>query len=344
MKAIVVGPDYFNYTSSVAWALRELNCQAIEITCKSFFETCSYVGKKINKIGFKGFEERYYREWNQNLRSIYCEYQPDLCIVLNGNFIDPANLKMFKENNTKLILWLIDSIKRLPESEKNLSFYDEILSFEQCDEHYLYEKYRIKCSYCPVGYDPRVYYPDDNVVKDIDISFVGSPVAKRIEILQPIAAYAQQRNKVLATFGRFWDETYFWKKSYFAKKNSPLQLYAHNSNIQPEEVAQIYRRSKICLNIHVADHEGVNPRTFEILGTKSFQLVDKKPKMGELVNVGQDLIEYEDINDLIDKIEYYLAHNDLRIKIANNGYECAKNNYMINKIVASILTKNYVAM
>ncbi len=337
MKVIVIGPDYFNYTSSVTWAIGQLGYQAIEMTCKSFMEDCNYIEKKINKMGFKYFEGRYYQEWNQKLISLYYQYRPDLCLVLNGNFISPQTLEMFKRNNTKLVLWLIDSIKRMPESERNLFFYDKMISFEHRDEQYLYEKYGIKCSYSPVGYDPRLYYPDDSIVKDIDISFVGSPVAKRIDILRPVALYAQQNNKTLAAFGRFWDERHFWKKNHFAKKNNPLQLYVHNGNIPSKEVAQVYRRSKICLNIHVPAHEGVNPRTFEIMGTKSFELTDKKPKMNELVRVGRDIIEYADINDLIDKIQFYLKHDDLRQKIANSGYECVKRNYSISQVLAKIV-------
>lgn len=337
MKVLVVGPDYFNYTSSVTWALHQLGHQVVEQTYKSFIDDCSYIEKKLYKTGFTSFEQRYYQEWNQRFIALYHEYRPEICLVLNGEHIFPQTLEMLKNDGVKVILWLIDSIKRMPDNEKNLIFYDKIISFEHCDEQYLYNKYKIQCSYSPVGYDPRLYYPDDNITKDIDISFVGSPVAKRIEILQHVATYAQENNKILAAFGVFWEEKYFWKKNHFAKKRNPLQLYVHNGNIPPKEVANIYRRSKICINIHIPEHEGVNPRTFEIMGTKSFELVDKKPKMKELVNVGEDIIEYEDSTDLIDKIDYYLTNEDLRQKIANSGYEYTKENYSIEQIVAKII-------
>jgi spore maturation protein CgeB len=315
----------------------QLGYQAIELTCKSFMENSSYIEKKINKMGFKSFEERYYQEWNKKLISLYYEYRPDLCLVLNGNFISLQTLELFKGNKTKLILWLIDSISRMPENEKNLFFYDKIFSFEHRDEKYLYDKYGITCSYSPVGYDPRLYYPNDNTIKDIDISFVGTPVAKRIEVLRPVAAYAQQHNKSLAAFGRFWDEKHFWKKNHFARKNNPLQFYVHNGNIPPQEVAQIYRRSKICLNIHVPDHEGVNPRTFEIMGTKSFQLVDIKPKMGQLLKLGKEIVEYENIDDLLCKIDYYLENNLLRENIAQHGCDAVNKNYTITHIVSKLI-------
>lgn len=337
MKVLVVGPEYFNYTSSVTWGVSELGHQVVELTYRNFIEDCSYVEKKMNKIGFKAFEQHYYQEWNQRLIALYHQSCPDICLVLNGKHIFPQTLELFRKNNSKLILWLIDSITRMPEIEKTLAFYDKVVSFEHRDEQYLHEKYRMKCSYSPVGYDSRIYYPDDSVIRDIDISFVGSAVPKRIEILQHVATYAQRNNRKLATFSKFWDSKYFWKKNRFAKKNDPLHLYVHNGNISPQQVAQIYRRSKICLNIHIPEHEGVNPRTFEIMGTKSFELVDKKPKMSELVKVGRDVIEYEDVNDLINKIEYYLNNDLLRETIALKAYKIVKEKYTITQVVQSIM-------
>lgn len=337
MKVLVVGPEFFNYTSSVTWALTEQGHQVIELTYKNFGDDCSYVEKKLSKMGFKSFEQRYYQEWNQKLVALYNQYQPDLCFIMNGNYIYPQTLEFFRENKTKMILWLIDSIARMPENEKNLQFYDKVVSFEHRDEQYLFDKYRMKCSYCQGGYDPRIYYPDENVIQDIDISFVGSVVSKRIEILRHVAKYAQKNGKKLVASGNFWDEKYFWKKNQFAKKNDPLHLYAHNGKISPQEVAQLYRRSKICLNIHIPEHEGINTRTFEIMGTKSFQLVDIKPKMGQFINIGKEIIEYENIEDLMNKIDYYLKNDELRYRIANAGFLNVKENYDISKSVKKIL-------
>lgn len=337
MKILVVGPAFFNYTSSVTWALTELGHQVVELTFKNFAEDCSYFKKKATKIGFKSFEQRYYQDWNQRLIALYNQYRPDLLFIMNGDFIFSQTLELFRSNNTKLVLWLIDSIKRMPQNEANLQFYDKIVSFEHRDEQYLFDKYRIKCSYCQGGYDPRIYYPDESVMQDIDISFVGTMVPKRIEILRQVANYAQISNKKLSLYGSFWGIKYFWKKNQFAKKYNPLQLYAHNGEVSPQEVAQIYRRSKICINIHIPEHEGVNTRTFEIMGTKSFELVDAKPKMGELMNVGKEIIEYRNVEDLIKKIEYYLENDEIRNEIANNGYLCVKENYDIKNSVIRIL-------
>lgn len=344
MKIMVIGPEYFNYTSSITWALQQLGHQTVEVPCKSFKEGCNYIEKKINKMGILRLEERYYEQWNENVRSLFYEFNPDVCIIIglciafNGNFISEQTLKILKDNNSKLILWLLDSIVRMPESEKNLHFYDKIVSFEHRDIQYLYEKFRIECFYLPVGYDSRIYYPDESVFKEFDICFIGSPVAERTKILKAVATYAHTNNKKFIVFTKFWDEKHFWKKYSFAKKNNPLQLFIENKNISPQEVAQIYLRSKICLNIHVPAHESVNPRTFEIMGTKSFQLVDKKPKMNELVRVGKDLVEYNDIDDLINKIDYYLDNEDLRKKIASNGYEYVKEHYMIKEVIVKLLS------
>ena len=40
----------------------------------------------------------------------------------------------------------------------------------------------------------------------------------------------------------------------------------------------------------------------------------------EYFTPGQDLVVYEDIVDLVSKVEYYLIHEDERKAIAANGY------------------------
>ena len=47
-----------------------------------------------------------------------------------------------------------------------------------------------------------------------------------------------------------------------------------NGSVPPETAADIYQRSKICLNIHGNGSTGVNPRTFEILACGAMEMVD----------------------------------------------------------------------
>lgn len=52
---------------------------------------------------------------------------------------------------------------------------------------------------------------------------------------------------------------------------------------------------------------------------------------------GKDLVVYEDIKDLIAKVQYYLDNEDERLWIADNGYKKVKENFKVKDRIDSIL-------
>ena len=51
----------------------------------------------------------------------------------------------------------------------------------------------------------------------------------------------------------------------------------------------------------------------------------------------KDLVVYEDIKDLIAKVQYYLDNEDERLWIADNGYKKVKENFKVKDRIDSIL-------
>lgn len=109
-----------------------------------------------------------------------------------------------------------------------------------------------------------------------------------------------------------------------------------NGYFTPSEVASLYKRSKICLNAHGNGAISLNPRTFQIMATGSFQLVDEMNHYGDFC-LGKHFVVYKDEEDLLNKIEYYLNDDIKRRYIAKNGMNFVKQNYSMKKMLAIIL-------
>lgn len=75
---------------------------------------------------------------------------------------------------------------------------------------------------------------------------------------------------------------------------------------------------KIHFNRNISDD--LNYRTFETLGCETFLLTNETPGLCELFEIGKHLVTYNDHNDLIEKINYYLNNENERNQIAKNGY------------------------
>jgi hypothetical protein len=87
-----------------------------------------------------------------------------------------------------------------------------------------------------------------------------------------------------------------------------------------EEVAEIYSQSRIVVNTSIAGE--VTIRIMEGAACGALVLTETRPEsMLDMFVPGRDLVTYSDDADLVKKIDYYLAHEDERISIAQAGHD-----------------------
>lgn len=102
------------------------------------------------------------------------------------------------------------------------------------------------------------------------------------------------------------------------KENIHLCGYADYDKIMP----LIFQASSINLNITSRSIEsGISLRVLDILSVGGFCITNYQPEIGEYFVDGQEIIMYTDLQDLEEKVVYYLQHEEERSRIANNGYE-----------------------
>jgi spore maturation protein CgeB len=87
------------------------------------------------------------------------------------------------------------------------------------------------------------------------------------------------------------------------------------------DMFRILHSSRIALNRHgdIAEDFANNMRLYEATGVGTMLLTDAKRNLGDLFEVGREVVAYDGINDLIDKIRYYLAHHEEREQVARAG-------------------------
>lgn len=89
----------------------------------------------------------------------------------------------------------------------------------------------------------------------------------------------------------------------------------------------VFKQSKINLNISLRSiKSGVPLRAFDIMGSGGFLLSNYQADFLDDFIPGTDFAYYESKEDLLNKINYYLTHEDERAAIAKNGH---------NKVVAN---------
>lgn len=122
--------------------------------------------------------------------------------------------------------------------------------------------------------------------------------------------------------------------------------YEGNDNVQLcgpvdyyHQMPCIFRSSRINLNITSKTiQSGIPQRVLDIMACKGFCLTNYQPEIAESFEDGVDLVMYTGMEDLMDKIDWYLEHEKERMEIAESGYRKVKEQFSIREKLADILS------
>ncbi len=94
------------------------------------------------------------------------------------------------------------------------------------------------------------------------------------------------------------------------------------------ELRDYYSRTKIVVNYSI--NNDINPRIFEAMGWGALVITHRISNNGfeEIFEEGKHLIVFDDIfEEMVEKINYYLTHEEEKERIAKEGFEYVRNNH-----------------
>ena len=105
-----------------------------------------------------------------------------------------------------------------------------------------------------------------------------------------------------------------------------------------EATSFIYAGTKINLNIALKGIEGgTTQRIMDIMGAGGFVLTNYCEETAELFEEGKEIVMFRTPEELIQKVDYYLEHEEEREQIARAGHEKAMNDYTYEKKIKKLL-------
>lgn len=101
---------------------------------------------------------------------------------------------------------------------------------------------------------------------------------------------------------------------------SPL-LARHRGEAWGIDMYEVLADSKIAINRHidVAENHSNNMRLFEATGVGALLMTELGKNLGQIFEPGEEVVPYEGLDDLIEKVRHYLSHDDERQRIAAAG-------------------------
>ncbi len=120
-------------------------------------------------------------------------------------------------------------------------------------------------------------------------------------------------------------------------------LLSHNVSVNApvsyhEDMPQVFKCSKINLNPTTrANRTGIPLRVVDVLGCGGFLITNHQPEMDDYF-FEDEIITYETSQEAVEKIDYYLCHEEERLKIARKGFERVSKDFNFLTRVQKMLT------
>jgi len=88
------------------------------------------------------------------------------------------------------------------------------------------------------------------------------------------------------------------------------------------EMSKVFSFSKINLNITIpAIPSGIPQRVWDIIGSGGFCMTNHQPEVEDYFTVGEDIETFKSFEELEAKVDFYLKHEDARLRVLVKGYE-----------------------
>jgi len=231
-------------------------------------------------------------------------YQPDVVYLQDLSILNPSTLKKIKQYGC----FIVGQIACPLPTKNHLLPLDLILtSFP----HYVtkFRRMGIKSEYFRIGFESRLVKIIEKHKRIYDVVFIGSfsPHHKEgTELLEEIASKIP-----LHVWGNGLE---------YLSPISPLRRHYHGE-AWGADMYRILAQSKIVLNRHisVAKDYANNMRIYETTGMGAMLITDDKKNLSDLFKIGTELQTYKTVVELLQKIKYYLQHDDKRKTIAIAG-------------------------
>jgi len=236
------------------------------------------------------------------------------------SLIDP--LKRLKEAGAFIINWTGDKRHTTPSWMFPFSDAVNVTCFSNTEDVQNFKRKGLNAEFLQIGIDEDIFKPEGRG-EGPEIVFQANHNRQfpLFQIRQDIVLKLHQRyGDRFGVFGNGW--------------LNPSGITANN---QYEE-AKVYRGSKIAINCsQFNSHRYTSDRMFRILGCGTFCLSHNYSGIEDDFENDKHLVTWNDINDLMQKIDYWLENDEKRNEIAQSGQKHCYENFTYTNMVDNIL-------
>jgi spore maturation protein CgeB len=318
IRVLFIGENWHgsNATSCLR-AFRAAGCDVMSIDERHFFP--QWITLKMRAIR-RLIRPLIVSDFASNLKVQAEQFRPHLVFMFKGVYVRKSELIYLSSLGAKNFIFYPDVNLESHYQQSGNDFwscareYDVFFTPKSYQMETLKKNGVKKVEFLPYAFDPWCHYPvslssDEEEKYGSDVTFVGTWGKERAETLHKLV----EKNfpYSLAVWGNQWERV---------NTSSPLREYIKFSPAYGETQAKIFKGSKIALaflsppDLHTA-------RTFEIPAYGAFMLAESSSEHKEFFEEDHEIVCFSDVEELRQKIDYYLENDQERKKIALAGFQ-----------------------
>lgn len=280
------------------------------------------------------------RQFNLKILEVINCLKPDLVVIFKGNYVTCNTLERIRAKNICLVNFYPDvSISAHGSLDINsFQYYQHIFTTKTFGIKDMKDMLGLdNVSFLPHGFDNLVHRPFDTSIAQSDwhndVSFIGTWSPHKENTLGGLVKANRELN--MKIWGGQWDN------------NSLMQLHKHivGRVVTGDFYALAIASSRINLGLLSERREGassgdqITSRTFHIPASGGFMLHERTDELLEYYKEDKEVACFDSQAELIDKVAFYLSHEELRMKIAKAGYDRCISENSLSKRSAVIIKK-----
>lgn len=160
-----------------------------------------------------------------------------------------------------------------------------------------YEKEGCPALFFPEASDPDIFHPMPELPKIYDVCFVGG----RYGVREKIVSALRNAGINVTAYGFGWE----------------------GGRLETKDVPRLFAQSKIVLGVgtigHCEDFYALKMRDFDGPMSGSCYVTHDNPDLRLVYKVGEEIVTYRSVDDCVDKVRWYLSHEDQRERVAQAG-------------------------
>ncbi len=188
--------------------------------------------------------------------------------------------------------------------------------------------------YCQEAANPNIYQPA-GVARDLDVTFVGQAYGERPAYVRHLKGEGVD----IRVWGPGWEYHIDWPSrnpfrplmKHFEKPDGRIKFPKAmvGGPLSDEQLVEMYSRSKInlgfatCGETHLSGERilQIRLRDFEVPMSGGFYITEYMEELEEFFEIGREIVCHHGMEDIAERVKYYLAHDSERERIRIAGRE-----------------------